>query len=80
MKRKIIPLGTALIISVIFLSLVLAPEGCAFNLLPYEIDEGLSNGAKGDNEFIETFDVIVAIIIFFLVYKALRKVLFKKPK
>jgi hypothetical protein len=67
MSRKIIPIGISLVCCSGFLLLVLAPGGCAFNLLPYEIHESMSRGGKGESQFITIFDVLFSIGIFLLV-------------
>lgn len=55
MRIKIIPIGIALACCAAFLLLVLAPGGCAFNFLPYEIHETISRGGKNESQFILTF-------------------------
>jgi hypothetical protein len=69
MTKKVIPIGIALTISTIFLLLVLAPGGCAFNMLPYLIHEKISKGGEGEGQFIKGFDWVVGIAIFFVAYK-----------
>jgi hypothetical protein len=80
MKRKPIPLGLAAICSIIFLILVLAPGGCGFNLIPYEIHESISKGGQNESLFIKIFDILFSIVIFFIMVWVLNKISWKGPK
>jgi hypothetical protein len=80
MMSKILPIGIALIVSILFLSLVLAPAGCGFNLLPYEIHEGISRGGAGESTFIKIFDTVFALALFWLIYRLLKIVLPRKSQ
>jgi len=80
MAKKVIPIGIALLICAVFLLLVLAPGGCAFNFLPYLIHDGMSKDGAGEGQFIKGFDILFGLLIFFLVYKLLKIMLLKKPK
>ena len=78
MSRKIIPTGVALACCAAFLMLVLAPGGCAFNLLPYEIHESVSRGGENESQFIRIFDILVSIGLFFFVFWIANKMPWKK--
>jgi hypothetical protein len=80
MAKKVIPIGIALLICAVFLLLVLAPGGCAFNFLPYLIHEGTSKDGAGESQFIKGFDILFGLLLFFLVYKLMKIMLLKKPK
>jgi small-conductance mechanosensitive channel len=80
MTKKVIPLGIALVICTIFLLLVLSPGGCAFDLLPYLIHEGMSKGGGGESQFVVGFDILFAVAAFLIVYKIARIVLLKSHK
>jgi hypothetical protein len=73
MIRKMVPIGVSLICCAGFLLLVLAPGGCAFNLLPYEIHESISRGGQSESQFIAIFDVLFSIGIFLLVFCTLKR-------
>jgi hypothetical protein len=72
MSRKIVPIGVGLTCCIAFLILVLAPGGCGFNFLPYEIHESISPGGSGETLFIQIFDIIFSIAIFFAVFLILK--------
>jgi hypothetical protein len=72
MKRKIVPIGIAGIFTGVFLFLVLFTKGCAFNLLPYMLHERMTTTGAGESTFVEGFDVVFAILMFWLVYLLIR--------
>jgi hypothetical protein len=80
MKGKIIPSGVALICSALFLIMVLAPGGCGFNFLPYEIHESISRGGENESIFITIFDILFSVLIFVVAYWIVGKVSWKKSK
>jgi len=80
MKIRTFPLGIALICSILFLILVLAPGGCTFNLLPYVIHESISKGGENESLFIKIFDTLFSIGIFFISFWVLRKIKWTRSK
>lgn len=62
-----------LIISIVFFLYVITPSSY-FNFLPYQIHESLFQNDKHEMEFIIAFDFIVAVLIFFVFHKLLKKI------
>jgi len=64
----------------IFLFMVLGQGGCGFNFIPYAIHENLTSNPRGENFFINTFDIVVSVCMFLLVYKIATFIQSKKSK
>jgi hypothetical protein len=78
MKRKIICVGIAALITITFLFLVLFSGGSAFNFIPYFIHESISKGGEGESLFIKVFDVLSGGLIFLGTYKLLNRLMGNK--
>ena len=84
MMKNINPVATlvALVISGVFLYSVLTPPSI-FNFLPFAIHEALflqvtENGVSSSIEegtFIKIFDTVVAILLFWLIYAVVKKII-----
>ena len=72
MPRKNLGFGISLVITILFL--VLSPGGCAFNFIPYSMNEEIFKDAGNEIAFIRIFDIACAIILFWLLYMIFKKV------
>jgi hypothetical protein len=79
MRINVIPIAVALGVTVVFLIKALGPGGHTYNLLPYMIHESFNKGGEGETTFIQIFDAITGIFIFFLVYWVMTLILKKYP-
>lgn len=74
MNKKMLAIILALIASGLFLFMVLYSSS-AFNFIPYLIHEAISPGGAGESNFIIVFDVLFALLLFWLLYKLLIRLL-----
>lgn len=72
MKGRILPIGIAGVLAGVFIFFVLFTKGCVFNLLPYMLHESITATGAGEDTFIKGFDVIFAVLIFWLIYRMIR--------
>ncbi len=73
MKNQTLAIVIALIIAGVFLSYALRPG--AFNLIGYSIHEAIWPGGANESNFIRVFDIVCGIIIFWIAYKILIRIL-----
>ena len=76
MNKKILAIILALIATGFFLFMVLNSSS-GFNFIPYLIHEAISPGGAGETNFIIVFDILFAILIFWLLYKLFTRILTK---
>lgn len=74
MRIKIIAIAISLILSLLFLKMVLTPPS-VFNLLPYSIHRSFSPDGSGEKMFIIIFDLIIALLLFYITYKIALKIM-----
>ncbi len=68
MNRKLLSLVFATAIAGLFLLLVLfSPSG--FNYIPYLIYESIWRGGSGESTFIRIFDLLFAILLFWVSFR-----------
>ena len=73
MKRKAISIVVGLIIASVFLFHVIQPG--AFNLIPYSLHEYMWSAGMRESYFIKIFDCISAIVLFWIVYILMKRIL-----
>jgi hypothetical protein len=74
MNKKILAIVLAVAVAGLFLFMVLYSSS-GFNFIPYLIHEAVSPGGAGETNFIIVFDVLFAILLFWLSYKLFNRVL-----
>lgn len=78
MSTKAKSLLLAFIVSTFFLLLTVFSSSSAFNFLPYLIHQSFSPGGEGESEFIKVFDIVFAIVLFFISYKISKRLFGKR--
>jgi hypothetical protein len=68
MNKKILAIVLAVAVVGLYLFMVLYTSS-GFNFIPYLIHEAISPGGAGETNFIIVFDVLFAILLFWLAYK-----------
>jgi|688.fasta_scaffold06779_9 uncharacterized BrkB/YihY/UPF0761 family membrane protein len=77
MNKKILAIVLAVAVVGLYLFMVLYTSS-GFNFIPYLIHEAISPGGAGETNFIIVFDVLFAILLFWLAYKLFDRVLKEK--
>jgi hypothetical protein len=77
MKRKVIPIGIALVITIVFLAFAIRPG--IFNMIGYTISllilpENSPESLKYGKIIIYSFDVFCGVLLFWIVYKILSRI------
>ena len=67
MRKKVVSIVVASVVTILFLLDVFSSGSHVFNLIPYLIHESLSRGGGGENTFVTVFDLISAVLLFFIV-------------
>ncbi|WEK34995.1 MAG: hypothetical protein P0Y53_21110 [Candidatus Pseudobacter hemicellulosilyticus] len=75
--NKLLAVVLALLTAGLFLFMVLYSSS-GFNFIPYLIHEAISPGGAGETTFIMVFDVLAAILLFWLLYKLFARLLIKR--
>ena len=75
MKKKVIPIAIAGVITIVFLLLVLSSKGSAFNIIPYLIHQSISKDGGGESAFIKIFDVLFGGFIFWIIYRLMSRII-----
>ena len=81
MKNRTISMTTALIITIVFLFFAIKPG--IFNMIGYTISlllfpANFSNNLKYEKIIIYLFDILCGLILFWIVFKAVSRILRKK--
>ena len=76
MNKKVLSiiLAVAVAVATFFLFEVLASSS-GFNFLPYLIHESIWKGGKGEGDFIRIFDIAFSILLFWVTYKIVYRIL-----
>lgn len=74
MKKKRLAIILAIVVAGLFLFMVLYSSS-AFNYIPYLLHETISPGGAGEANFIIVFDILFALLLFWLAYKLFMRVL-----
>jgi hypothetical protein len=77
MNKKILAIVLAVAVVGLYLFMVLYTSS-GFNFIPYLIHEAISPGGAGETNFIIVFDVLFAILLFWLAYKLFDRLLKEK--